>query len=159
MITILQVGSRQNGADSASRPVRRHLTGAVIVAALAAGIAAPVAALGGAGLKGATHIGTAVGAGAEPARYAARLDAAFSLVEEAAIDPAMAERIAAAARKADRLVPSVGCDGQTWPAIEPQCLVPGDDAARAAARMVTVEYRLGDSTSVLVRRPSRIAGR
>lgn len=55
-------------------------------------------------------------------------------------------------RKTDRA--PVNCVGQTWPGVTAGCLVPvGGAAVRPAVRTVTVEYRKGDNTSVLVRMP------
>jgi hypothetical protein len=55
------------------------------------------------------------------------------------------------AAKADRL-PTQDC-GQDWPYMSEQCLVAADDSARKVTRVITIERRLGDSTSELVRVP------
>jgi hypothetical protein len=81
--------------------------------------------------------------------YAARLETAFQLAEEAAVQPGLKEALLVSAKKTDRLA-MADCGAQVWPHINVRCL---ETASRAAVRTVTVEYRLGESSSALVRLP------
>lgn len=64
-----------------------------------------------------------------------------------------AARKFAEAVKADRL-PMSECARQNWPYLSQDCLVSRDGApARKATRIITVERRIGDNTSDLVRVP------
>lgn len=97
----------------------------------------------------------------DQSRLAERLDEAFALADGVTVDETTAKRIAAAARKADRLAAAKDCRTQAWPYIAADCLTSAGAGGPAnAVRTVTVEYRIGDSTSVLVRLPAtQIAGR
>jgi hypothetical protein len=106
------------------------------------------------------------GEGAEAAgakdqtRYSARLEEAFRDAQTAAVDEALLGTLTAAARKADRLAAPADCAGQAWPYVAAGCLAGVEVRAAQAVRTVTVEYRVGDSTSVLVRLPAQqVAGR
>jgi hypothetical protein len=81
--------------------------------------------------------------------YAARLETAFQLAEEAAVRPSLQQALLVSAKKTDRLA-MADCGAQVWPHIAVRCL---ETASRAAVRTVTVEYRLGESSSALVRLP------
>jgi len=60
-----------------------------------------------------------------------------------------------AVAKGDRLAASADCTAQDWPNIAPACLASTDGTpARFASRSVTIEYRVGENTSVLVRTPA-----
>jgi hypothetical protein len=100
-------------------------------------------------------------AGLDEGLLSERIDAAFALAGAVAVDEAITHRVAAAARKADRLAAAKDCSGQAWPYIAAGCLAGMDGAGRApTVRTVTVEYRVGDKASVLVRLPAQqIAGR
>lgn len=63
--------------------------------------------------------------------YAARLETAFELVKEAAVQPSLKDALLVSAKKTDRLPIASG----------------------AVVPTVTVEYPLGDSSSALVRLP------
>ena len=57
------------------------------------------------------------------------------------------------AAKADRL-PAASCDSQTWPYLSQDCLVSGDGtAAPKVQRVITIEVRVGENISELVRMP------
>lgn len=122
---------------------------------LAAGLG--VAALPQAG-EGA---GSAAAGTKDQSRYSARLEEALQLAGALAVDEEVLETITAAARKADRLVTAVDCTGQAWPYLGSACLVGTDGRpSEQSVRTVTVEYRVSENTSVLVRLPSpQIAGR
>lgn len=76
-----------------------------------------------------------------------RIGSAFEL---AGIAPAAAKT--AAAKKGDRL--PARCLGQAWPAIGAECLSRAGMDAAEPVRTVTVEYRTGPATSVLMRMPA-----
>jgi len=82
----------------------------------------------------------------DQAQYEARLEEAFRLADGLAVDERLLARLTAAARKADRLAAASDCTGQAWP-YAAACLA-------GTIRTVTVEYRPGDATSVLVRLPA-----
>jgi hypothetical protein len=59
-----------------------------------------------------------------------------------------------AGRKGDRLAPSAACADQTWPYIAPGCMAAGSAGGPSrAVRMITIEAREGENTSVLLRVP------
>lgn len=68
---------------------------------------------------------------------------------------------AAQAAKQDRLViSSSDCQGFSWPTIPVRCLFSDDGRDRSRqVRMITIEQRVGDNTSVLVRVPATLAQR
>jgi hypothetical protein len=94
-------------------------------------------------------------------RLSERLDDAFALAAAVTVDEATVQRIASAARKADKRAAAKPCKAQAWPYIAADCLsAAGAGTPASPVRTVTVEYRVGDSTSVLVRLPAtQIAGR
>lgn len=62
--------------------------------------------------------------------------------------------------KSDKLTAAGGCAGQTWPYIANECRVGKNGApVRQATRTVTIEQRVGENTSVLLRLPERMAQR
>src|SRR3954465_4320326 len=66
----------------------------------------------------------------------------------------MEQQIQAEGRKADRQPVTDTCTRQEWPYLSQQCLVSkGGQAVRKVNRIVTVERRVGDSPSELVRLP------
>ena len=76
-----------------------------------------------------------------------RADETFVRVIPGKTQPAPAP---ATARKSDKL--KVNCKGQEWPYIAQECLVSKDgEPLRKVTRTVTIERRLGDNASALVR--------
>jgi hypothetical protein len=64
------------------------------------------------------------------------------------------QQIQTEGRKADRQPVSETCTRQEWPYLAQQCLVSKDgQSIRKVNRIITVERRVGDSTSELVRLP------
>jgi hypothetical protein len=56
--------------------------------------------------------------------------------------------------KGDRLLPSEACERAGWPYFSQQCLVSADGSPiRKVSRVITIERRIGDNTSELVRTP------
>jgi hypothetical protein len=55
------------------------------------------------------------------------------------------------ATKGDRLG---GCAGQVWPAVDAACLATANGAPERRLRTVTIGYRNGEDTTVLVRIPA-----
>jgi hypothetical protein len=65
-----------------------------------------------------------------------------------------AEQPAADGRRGDRLPMSDSCAQQDWPYLAEQCLVTADgNPTRKVNRVITIERRVGDNTSELVRMP------
>jgi hypothetical protein len=57
-------------------------------------------------------------------------------------------------RKSDKLPAAESCSEQDWPYISHQCLVSSEGSpARKVNRVITIERRVGDSTSELMRVP------
>ncbi len=108
-------------------------------------IIAIVAALGIA-VVGAQLIGIG-GAGSAAAASGARWSDAFG---DGKVGPALSSITVA---KGDRLAAAADCATQEWPNIASACLASADGSAVRASRAVTIEYRVGDNTSVLVRAP------
>jgi hypothetical protein len=66
----------------------------------------------------------------------------------------------ATALKGDRLAAHPNCVDQTWPHIAPACLAASAGSQEKRVRMITIETREGENTSVLVRVPqAEIASR
>lgn len=84
----------------------------------------------------------------------ARLDQAFQVALAIPAQRELTEALSAAARKADRLKSAPDCGAQTWPYVHSRCLSGTDGSASAAPfRTVTIEYRMGDNVSALLRLP------
>src|SRR5262245_35077947 len=65
-----------------------------------------------------------------------------------------AEQPVADGRRGDRLPMSDSCALQDWPYLSQQCLVSSDgNPTRKVSRVITVERRVGDNVSELVRMP------
>ncbi|HEX2256339.1 MAG TPA: hypothetical protein VHG92_06505 [Afifellaceae bacterium] len=101
------------------------------------------------------YLGTAQSAPEESAGHASRLQVAFQLADEMPDQTRLRNALSAAARKTDRLASAEDCDAQTWPWIAPRCLGTEEPGVSRPFRTVTVEYRLGESGSALVRLPIR----
>ena len=57
-------------------------------------------------------------------------------------------------RKSDRLAATDSCDRAGWPYFSHQCLVSGDGSpVRKVSRLITIERRVGDNASELMRLP------
>jgi hypothetical protein len=64
------------------------------------------------------------------------------------------EQPVADGRKHDKLPVSESCSHQDWPYRSPQCLASADGSSvRKVNRVITIERRIGDNTSELVRVP------
>jgi hypothetical protein len=64
------------------------------------------------------------------------------------------EQPVADGRRGDRLPMSDSCAQQDWPYLAQQCLVSGDGSpTRKVNRVITIERRVGDNVSELVRMP------
>lgn len=81
-----------------------------------------------------------------------RLSDGYLGLPEPAADTAI-EAAAAQAAKGDFLE-RPGCFGQVWPDISPDCLAKVGSTPRLAARTVTIGYRIGEASSVLIRMPA-----
>lgn len=104
------------------------------------------------------HMGTARSAAEDPAGHSARLQAAFEVAAEMPEQASLRDALLRAARKGDRLTSTLDCGAQTWPWIHPTCLTGSEEASSMQpVRTVTVEYRLGENRSALVRLPVRHA--
>lgn len=65
-----------------------------------------------------------------------------------------AEQLVADGRRGDRLPMSDVCAQQDWPYLAEQCLVSADGSpTRKVNRVITIERRVGDNVSELVRMP------
>lgn len=111
----------------------------------------------------------ALSAGSEPKHQASllrgdlvsgnpRIEGAFRAAAAAAVQESRFETVTRAAQKRDRLRLHAACTSQTWPSLSSECLAGTGPRSRPPIRTVTVEYRLGDNTSVLVRLPAQQAG-
>lgn len=118
----------------------------ILVAALA-GFAMTVASASVAALSGTAS----VQAGSAD-RVAERIAVAFAAAPVTQAHPAI-QAAAARTNKGDLLVPPP-CAGQRWPDIAPGCLVAADGTAIRPIRTVTVGYRSGEASSVLIRMPA-----
>lgn len=49
-----------------------------------------------------------------------------------------------------------GCEMHNWPYIAPDCLILEDEAGKRATRTITIERRVGENTSALVRMPAEL---
>jgi hypothetical protein len=57
-------------------------------------------------------------------------------------------------RKGDKLPVSEGCSQQEWPYLSHNCLIAADGSpVRKVSRVITIERRVGDNVSELVRMP------
>ena len=102
------------------------------------------------------YLGTARSAPEDLTGHSARLETAFQAADELPAQAGLRDVLLVAARKADRLSLEPDCDAQTWPWVHPRCLSSSQAAGPAEpVRMVTVEYRLRENGSALVRLPVR----
>jgi hypothetical protein len=95
--------------------------------------------------------------GEERLSPSARIEQAFRVVDAALVEDRATEALRRALRKADRLPIGPVCAGQTWPSLDAQCLAGSGSRSGQPVRTVTVEYRVGDNISVLVRLPAQQA--
>lgn len=79
-----------------------------------------------------------------------RIGRAFASLSEARIDPA----IAAAAARAPKGDFAPVCVTAVWPNIEVACLAIADRRPASHVRTITIGYRVGDNTTILVRVPA-----
>ena len=92
-------------------------------------------------------------AGQEPTDFASqRIEVAFASVREIEAAPAI-EAAAERVQKGD-LLARPGCFGEKWPNFSAACLMASDGSAAQPVRTVTIGYRIGETTSVLVRMPA-----
>lgn len=80
-----------------------------------------------------------------------RIGAAFAALAEMESNPAI---VSAAVRETKRDFGVPNCDGAVWPNIDAACLTRVDGAPARPARLVTIGYQAGDSTTVLMRLPA-----
>jgi hypothetical protein len=100
------------------------------------------------------YMGTARSAAEDSTGHSARLQAAFEVAAEMPEKASLRDVLLRAARKGDRLTSTLNCGAQTWPWIHPKCLTGSEEASlMQPVRTVTVEYRLGENRSALVRLP------
>lgn len=63
------------------------------------------------------------------------------------------QKVELQAMRGDRLPLSEPCAQQDWPYLSHQCLTSGDGTVRKVIRVITIERRVGETTSELVRMP------
>lgn len=102
------------------------------------------------------HLGTARSAPEDHKGYGSRLQAVFQIAEEQPGQDELRDALLRAVRKTDRLSSAPDCDRQILPRIQSRCLNSAEvHSSRQPVRTVTVEYRLGENRSDLVRLPAR----
>jgi hypothetical protein len=99
-----------------------------------------------------------IGSRAEEQSAATQITQRFPLTSEmfspVSIAYFTAQKFAEQKAKADRLPLPDSCARQEWPYLSQQCLIASDGSpARKVNRFITVERRLGDNVSELVRLP------
>jgi len=95
-------------------------------------------------------------------RFSMERITAPALEVAAGLDAAVLAAHAERAGKSDRLdvARSGDCQGTTWPNIPLRCLFTTDGIERTAeVRTITIEQRVGENTSVLMRVPAAVAQR
>jgi hypothetical protein len=95
---------------------------------------------------------------AHEASPAAQVQQRFPLASEVFSPVSMIEfvgpKLAAQAAKADRLPISETCAREDWPHPSQRCLIANDsNSALKVSRLITIERRIGENTSELVRMP------
>lgn len=83
----------------------------------------------------------------------ARIAEAFRIADAVSIEEIRIEKVRRAAGKADLLPIGSGCASQIWPSIAMECLAGPGIPSQPRVRTVTVEHRVGENTSILVRMP------
>jgi hypothetical protein len=82
-----------------------------------------------------------------------RFPAADEMFVPVPVTQFVAQKLIAESSKGDRL-PASDCDRAGWPYFAQDCLVSTDGApVRKVSRVITIERRVGDNTSELVRTP------
>jgi hypothetical protein len=100
-----------------------------------------------------------IGSRAEDQSAAAQVAQRFPLASEMFSSVPMttfaAQKLAQVqAAKTDRLPLAESCDGQSWPYFSHECLMSGDGTATPKVnRVITIERRVGDNVSELMRMP------
>jgi hypothetical protein len=114
-------------------------------ALIAAGLVAAVDMSGAAGESAAAQVASRFPAESEMFTPVSMTSFTQKLIEQ---------QVQTEGRKADRQPVTETCTRQEWPYLAQQCLVSKDgQAVRKVNRIITVERRVGDSTSELVRLP------
>lgn len=94
-------------------------------------------------------------AAAQVAQRFPRADEAFRRVIPAKAPASEAPKPVAAGAKGDKLPSPASCGQREWPYIDQACLVSADGSpVRNVSRFVTIERRVDESTSELVRVPA-----
>jgi hypothetical protein len=120
----------------------------VLSALVSAGL---VAAFDGTGSRAGDQ--AAVGQVAQRFPLASEMFTPVSMTQLAA-QKLSAEQPVADGRRGDRLPMSDACTQQDWPYLTQQCLVSSDGSpTRKVNRVITIERRVGDNVSELVRMP------
>lgn len=144
-------GASVEASSRTAAPARQAFTGSDLLLRAAAFVVLTAASTA---LLALPYVGDASDALETQSGPSARLEQAFQVAQVMPAQDELMEALSAAARKTDRLTSGQDCGAQTWPYVHPRCLAGTDGSASAApVRTVTVEYRMGDNVSALVRLP------